>query len=277
MESRLHCKPLFSLGYVGIMLPIALTIAGSDPSGGAGIQADLKTFHQFGVYGEAAITLITVQNSQGVRNVTTLEPQLIEEQIEAVLGDMPPLAAKTGALGNAATVSAVAELARTFTFPLVVDPVMISKHGARLMTEDAVHVFVTKLLPACTLVTPNIPEAEALSGLRIFTVSDMEKAAKKLGEAGPKAVLVKGGHLEGEPIDVLYWAGTLRRFAGTRVRSKHTHGTGCTYSAAITALLSRGESLEIAVARSKAFVQGAIESAPGFGHGFGPLNHFAAV
>jgi len=259
------------------MMPIALTIAGSDPSGGAGIQADLKTFHQFGVYGEAVITLITVQNTLGVQAMETLAPQLVKQQIEVVMDDIPPGAAKTGALGSAEIASAIAELARVFSFPLVVDPVMFSKHGARLMSPEAEKVLRDALLPACTLVTPNIAEAEALSGTTIGTVSDMEQAARTIARLGPKAVLLKGGHLEGEPVDVLYSAGTSRRFMGRRVATKNTHGTGCTYSAAITALLARGEHLDTAVSRAKQFVQSAIESAPGFGRGFGPLNHFAGV
>jgi hydroxymethylpyrimidine/phosphomethylpyrimidine kinase len=257
------------------MLPIALTIAGSDPSGGAGIQADLKTFHQFGVYGEAVITLVTVQNTSGVRRVEVLDDALVKEQIESVIEDMPPRAAKTGALGSAEVASAVAQLAQLFSFPLVVDPVMFSKHGARLLSSEAETVLCNALLPPCTLVTPNIAEAEALSGARIATVSDMEEAARTIAKLGPKAVLVKGGHLEGEPVDVLYSAGNFRRFTGRRVPTRNTHGTGCTYSAAITASLAHGESLETAVSRAKQFVQSAIESAPGFGRGFGPLNHFA--
>jgi hydroxymethylpyrimidine/phosphomethylpyrimidine kinase len=259
------------------MLPIALTIAGSDPSGGAGIQADLKTFHQFEVYGEAVITLITVQNTSGVQRVEVLGPQLVKEQIEVVIDDLPPCAAKTGALGSAEVASAIARLAGSFSFPLVVDPVMFSKHGARLMSSEAEAVLRDALFPACTLVTPNIPEAEALSGSTITTMSDIEQAARTIARFGPQAVLIKGGHLEGDPVDVLYSAGNFRRFTGRRVLTKNTHGTGCTYSAAITALLARGEPLESAVSRAKQFVQNAIESAPGIGRGFGPLNHLARI
>jgi hydroxymethylpyrimidine/phosphomethylpyrimidine kinase len=259
------------------MLPVALTIAGSDPSGGAGIQADLKTFHQFGVYGEAVITLITAQNTLGVQAMEVLGPPLVKKQIEVVVEDIRPRAAKTGALGSAEVASAIAELARFFSFPLVVDPVMFSKHGARLLSSEAETVLCDALLPVCTLVTPNIPEAEALSGATITTLSDMEEAATRIAKLGPQAVLVKGGHVEGEPVDLLYSAGGFRRFTGRRVLTKHTHGTGCTYSAAITALLARGECLENAVSRAKQFVQTAIESAPGLGRGFGPLNHFARV
>src|SRR6478752_4465579 len=160
------------------MIPVALTIAGSDPSGGAGIQADLKTFHQFHVYGQAAITLLTVQNTLGVRHVELVKPELIHDQVKAIVGDIPPQAAKTGALGGVAQVDAVAALAAHFTFPLVVDPVMVSKHGAPLLTPEAESALKTRLLPCCALATPNIPEAERLSGLQISTVSDMSEAAR---------------------------------------------------------------------------------------------------
>jgi len=252
---------------------IALTIAGSDPSGGAGIQADLKTFHRFRVYGEAVITLITVQNTQTVARVETLPPDLVSQQIQAVLSDIPPNAAKTGALGTAKIVQAVAELARSFTFPLVVDPVMFSKHGARLISPEAEEVLKRELLPYAFLVTPNIPEAEALTGVTIRDAGSLAEAAERLLDFGCKGALVKGGHLEGEPVDVLRWPGPPCSFSGTRVDTLHTHGTGCTYSAAITAGLALGKSLPDAISDAKQFVQRAIEQAPGLGHGRGPLNH----
>lgn len=259
------------------MRAIALTIAGSDPSGGAGLQADLKTFHQFGVYGESVVTLVTVQNTRTVSRVEVMPPDLVRQQITAVLSDIPPQAAKTGALGSAAVVEAVAEMARDFPFPLVVDPVMISKHGARLISVDAEASLKKKLLPRCLLVTPNIPEAEALSGLSIRGEFEMDEAARRIAGLGARAVLIKGGHLEGVPVDLLYSDTGVHRYMGERVFSRHTHGTGCTYSAAITAGLAQSLSLEDSVARAKRFVQVAIESAPGLGHGNGPVNHFAAV
>lgn len=259
------------------MRGIALTIAGSDPSGGAGLQADLKTFHQFGVYGEAVVTLVTVQNTRAVSRIEVMPPDLVREQIAAVLADIPPQAAKTGALGSAAVVEAVAEMARGFSFPLVVDPVMISKHGTRLISSEAEEYLKKMLLPHCFLVTPNIPEAEALSGLTIRGMLDMEEAAKRITGLGARTVLIKGGHLEGRPVDLLYSKTGLRRYEGERVVSRHTHGTGCTYSAAITAGLAQSLSLEDAVARAKRFIQAAIESAPGFGGGSGPVNQFADV
>ncbi len=256
---------------------MALTIAGSDPSGGAGIQADLKTFQQFGVYGEAAITLLTVQNSQTVSRVHVLNADLVIQQIQAVIADIPPGAAKTGALGSAEVVEAVAELAKSFTFPLVVDPVMISKQGARLLSPDAEDAVKRRLLPCAYLVTPNIPEAEALTGMSIRTEEDMNQAARSLLDYGCQAVLVKGGHAAGRANDLLLWRGGVSIFAGKRIDTPHTHGTGCTYSAAITAGLALGTDLGESVRIAKLYIQSAIETAPGLGRGHGPVNHFAAV
>jgi hydroxymethylpyrimidine/phosphomethylpyrimidine kinase len=259
------------------MYPVALTIAGSDPSGGAGIQADLKTFHQFGVYGEAVITLLTVQNTVSVDRVEPMTPDLVLQQIRAVLADIPPQAAKTGALGTREIVEAVAELAAEFTFPLVVDPVMISKHGAPLIAQDARQAIATRLLPRAALITPNLAEAEALVGSEVRDIDAMHAAARKLCEMGARAALVKGGHLDGEAVDVLYFAGEWSLFRGPRIETRHTHGTGCTYSAAITAELARGVHLREAVAVAKAFITNAIRSNPGLGRGNGPVNHHAAA
>ncbi len=261
------------------MAEVALTIAGSDPSGGAGIQADLKTFHQFGVYGEAVITLITVQNTQRVSSVNSLSAKLVAEQIAAVIEDIPPNTAKTGALGNVENVVAVADLAKTFAFPLVVDPVMLSKHGHRLLSQKAEQVLKHRLLPHAFLVTPNIPEAEVLAGMQILSEEDMRLAADRILEYGCRAVLIKGGHLPGEPVDVLCWRDSslknLSRFPATRVHTKNTHGTGCTYSAAITAGLALGNALPDAVSLARQYLQRAIETAPELGNGMGPVNHFA--
>ena len=259
------------------MPPIALTIAGSDPSGGAGIQADLKTFHQFGAYGEAVITLITVQNTRRVSQVEVLATALVISQIRAVLEDIPPGAAKTGALGNRAMVQAVAHEAATFAFPLVVDPVMISKHGAPLIDEDARSALVTGLLPHAFLVTPNVHEAEAMAGFAIRSMNDMKRAAEAIAGLGARAVLVKGGHLPGDlgAVDVLFHDGGFIDFPGERIHTQHTHGTGCTYSAAITALLASGVGLVQAVTRAKAYISEAIRTNHGLGGGSGPVNHFA--
>ncbi len=256
------------------MLAIALTIAGSDPSGGAGIQADLKTFHQFGVYGTAAITLLTVQNTRRVSRVEMIDPALLVEQARAVLEDVPPNAAKTGALGAAQMIRAVASL--DLPCPLVVDPVMISKHGASLMEADARESLVRELLPKAFLVTPNLHEAAAITGREVTDLDTMKRAADKIAALGARAVLIKGGHLEGDAVDLLLDAGAFEQFRSPRVHTAHTHGTGCTYSAAITALLARGENLRDAIAAAKRFIAEAIRTNPGIGGGSGPVNHFAS-
>jgi hydroxymethylpyrimidine/phosphomethylpyrimidine kinase len=258
-----------------VTLPCALTIAGSDPSGGAGLQADLKTFHQFGVYGEAVVTLITVQNTERVSRVECLSPDLVKQQIEAVVADIPPRAAKTGALGNAGIVEAVAALATKFDFPLVVDPVMFSKHGAQLIDEDARRAMAERLLPRATLITPNLEEARVLTGCDVADVEGMRRAAEALTNMGAQSVLVKGGHLAGKATDVLLHAGQWFEYSATRVDTHHTHGTGCTYSAAITAELARGKEIPAAVESAKRFITEAIRTNPGLGAGNGPVNHFA--
>ncbi|MBV9083310.1 MAG: bifunctional hydroxymethylpyrimidine kinase/phosphomethylpyrimidine kinase [Acidobacteriaceae bacterium] len=257
------------------MPTVALTIAGSDPCGGAGIQADLKTFHQFGVYGEAVVTLLTVQNTRTVPRVETVPHDFVAEQIEAVINDIPPDAAKTGALGSVEIVEAVAELARDFEFPLVIDPVMMSKHGARLASRDAEEALKRLLLGSGRLVTPNIPEAESLTGMQIETESDIREAAARLLDLGATAVLIKGGHLSGDPIDFLLDEDGFTRFTGRRIDTPHTHGTGCAYSAAITACLALNYELREAISTARSFVENAIATAPHLGGGQGPINHFA--
>ncbi len=259
------------------MKPVALTIAGSDPSGGAGIQADLKTFHQFGVYGEAVVTLLTVQNTMRVSRVECMSAELVVEQIRAAIEDIRPLAAKTGALGGQTIVKAVAALASEFDFPLVVDPVMISKHGAPLMADEARALVRDRLLPRARLITPNLAEAEALTGTAIRDLNGMRRAAQTLILMGARAALVKGGHLEGAAVDVLYDGDSFHEFPAERIDTRHTHGTGCTYSAAITAELALGLPLVEAVERAKAYVTEAIRTAPGLGGGSGPVNHHARV
>jgi hydroxymethylpyrimidine/phosphomethylpyrimidine kinase len=257
--------------------PVALTIAGSDPSGGAGIQADLKTFHQFGAYGEAVITLLTVQNTVRVSRVEVMPPWLVLEQIAAVVEDIPPAAAKTGALGSLEVVEAVAGAAAEFAFPLVVDPVMVSKHGLPLLPESAMHAIRERLLPHAALVTPNVPEAEALTGLTIRNLDDVRRAACLIHAMGARAVLIKGGHLESDANDVLFDGAEYREFPAPRIATRHTHGTGCTYSAAITAALAAGATLAEAVAKGKRFIHQAIRGNPGLGHGCGPVDHHAEV
>lgn len=256
------------------MTSAALTIAGSDPSGGAGLQADLKTFHRHDVYGMAVVTLLTVQNTQTVSRVEVLSGELVRQQAEAVLRDIVPGAVKTGALGSADVIGAVASL--ELPMPLVVDPVMISKHGHALLAEEAREALRARLMPVTTLLTPNSHEAAALWGRPVDTLEQAVAAARALGAMGPKAVLVKGGHLVGdEAVDVLFHDGVVTHFRAPRVDTKHTHGTGCTYSAAITARLARGESMHDAISGAKAWLTEALRTAPGLGGGIGPVNHFA--
>lgn len=260
------------------MTPTALTLAGSDPSGGAGLQADLKTFHQHGVYGMAVVTLVTVQNTRRVSRVDVLSPELVAEQLAAVRDDLPPAAVKTGALGSAAVIEAVARGLSGLAAPLVVDPVMISKHGHPLLAADARRALVERLLPLATLLTPNAHEAAALTGLPVESVAQAEAAAQALAALGPRAVLVKGGHLSApEAVDVLWADGRAVHLASPRVETPHTHGTGCTLSAAIAARLARGEALEGAVRGAKAWLTRALATAPGLGAGLGPVNHLAPV
>ena len=256
-------------------MTVALTIAGSDPSGGAGLQADLKTFHQHRVYGASVVTLITVQNTQRVSRVEVLDPGLVVEQLRAVLEDLPVRAAKTGALGSAEVVRALAEEARAFSFPLVVDPVMISKHGAPLMDEEA-RVALRPLLRRATLITPNAPEAEELSGRTIRTALEAHRAAFALAELGC-SVLLKGGHLEGDAVDVLVHEGAAVELRAERIDTRHTHGTGCTYASAITARLAQGVELVEAVRGAKEWLTRAIADAPGLGAGSGPVQHLTRL
>lgn len=256
-------------------MPIALTIAGSDPSGGAGIQADLKTFHQLKVYGTAAITLITVQNTMRLSCVETLEPGLVSAQITAVLEDLPPQAAKTGALGTAEIVEAIARAA--IQCPLVVDPIMISKHGAPLMDADARRAVRSLLIPKAALVTPNLQEAAELAEMPVENLDQMKDAAVRIAQLGPASVLIKGGHLEGDAIDLLYHDREFIELRAPRIETRHTHGTGCTYSAAITAWLARGLPMVEAVRRGRRFIDEAIRTNPGLGAGSGPVNHWAGA
>ena len=257
--------------------PVALSIAGSDSGGGAGIQADLKVFHRFEVYGTSAVTLVTAQNTRGVARVELLAPDLVVAQIDAVASDFTVAAAKTGALGSAAIVAAVAEaVARHGLAPLVVDPVMISKHGHALLDAAAVAALRDALLPRAALVTPNLPEAAALVGGDLASERSVEAAARALHALGAGAVLVKGGHGGGEEVaDLLFDGRDLIWLRAPRQSTQHTHGTGCTYSAAITARLALGDDLVSAVRTAHAYVARAIATAPKLGHGQGPVNHWA--
>jgi hydroxymethylpyrimidine/phosphomethylpyrimidine kinase len=256
------------------MVPIALTIAGSDPSGGAGIQADLKTFHQFGVYGQAVLTLITVQNTQAVSRVEILDADLVRDQAVAVLNDIPPAFVKTGALGSAAIVRVVAGLAKQYKLPVVVDPVMISKHGSPLLGDEAREALVRHLLPVAYLVTPNLLEAASLCGKDDLSAREY---ADTLLQMGIQRVLVKGGHASGATALDVYASSAdgVHEFAAERIGTANTHGTGCTFSAAITAELAKGATVVEAIGRAKRFVTEAIRTNPALGRGLGPLNHHA--
>jgi hydroxymethylpyrimidine/phosphomethylpyrimidine kinase len=258
-------------------VPVALTIAGSDPSGGAGIQADLKTFHQFGVYGEAVITLLTVQNTCRVDAVEVMAAQLVLDQLKAVLEDIPPGAAKIGALGSAEVACAVARAAAEFRFPLIVDPILMSTQGPPLAEASAFAIVRRELLPRATLVTPNIPEAEALADIKITGREEMKSAAERIHAQGANAVLIKGGHSEGSATDVFFDGAEWHEFPAPRLDASHTHGTGCTYSAAITAGLASGLGLVEAIGRAKQFIHEAIRTAPRLGRGRGPVNHHAVI
>lgn len=256
-------------------IPRALTIAGSDSGGGAGIQADLKTFSALRVYGASVLTAITAQNSVGVQGVVNLPPEFVARQLDAVLGDIGADAAKTGMLSTAAIIRAVADRLRAHRLErLVVDPVMIAKSGDPLLEPDARQALVEAILPLALVVTPNLHEAAALAEFPVATVEEMEAAARRIHALGPRWVLVKGGHLKGDPVDLLFDGRTIERFLAERVPTPHTHGTGCTYSAAIAAGLARGATVPEAVGEAKRYVTAAIRAGFALGRGVGTLRHF---
>lgn len=257
----------------------ALTIAGSDSGGGAGIQADLKTFAAHGVYGTSALTAVTAQNTRGVDAWTAIDTELVIAQIESVSVDLPPHAVKTGMLATAAIVEAVAATIAELELPnLVVDPVMIAKGGDRLLREEAIATIRTELLRAAEIVTPNVPEAEVLAETTIGDIAGMHAAGRRILALGPRVVIVKGGHLDtgADVIDVVCMRGGDFEIRGPRIETRHTHGTGCTFAAAIAARLARGDAIEEAIRGARAYLEGAIRHAPGLGAGHGPLGHFWA-
>lgn len=260
--------------------PIALSIAGSDSSGGAGIQADIKTFSALGVYGATAITAITAQNTLGVHSQLAIDPQMVYDQICAVVDDLHPQVVKIGMLSNEGIVLAVAEALRKYQLPVILDPVIISTSGHRLLSEDAQEVLKHKLLPLSTLVTPNIPEMSTLTAMPLATFEDKERAAQHLMQYGATSVLLKGGHEEGDTkSDILFSmspSGVQSTiFSSQTIKTRNTHGTGCTLSAAIAAFMARGLSVGDAVAEGKRYVTEAILSGAdvSMGGGFGPVNH----
>jgi len=256
--------------------PVALTIAGSDSGAGAGIQADLKTFAAHGAYGVCAITAITAQNTQGVSDVEVLSARIVRAQIETVARDFTVRAAKTGMLAVAIVVQAVADVLRELRIPnLVVDPVMLAKSGDALLDANALDALRRALLPLATVVTPNLPEAEALAGIVIRDLDTAAEAARRIAALGPRAVIVKGGHAEGDAIvDLLYDGTSVRSFPQARVPGTSTHGTGCTFAAALAAHLAHGRSLVEALPLTQHYIAGAIRHAPGLGPGHGPMDHF---
>jgi len=255
----------------------ALTIAGTDPSGGAGIQADLKTFQELEVYGMSVITAVVSQNTMGVKMYLDMPLELIESQIDAVFEDIPPHAVKTGMLSRTPVIELVAAKLKQYRVQhYVMDPVMVAKSGDPLVAEDARRKLAEVLLPLCEVVTPNLPEAEVLLGREIRDLPAMRDAAKRLVEEyGVKVAVVKGGHLDGEARDVIYDGSVMEELAAPKVKTPHTHGTGCTFSAAITAQLAKGASVFESVALAKEFITCAVRDTLGIGKGHGPTNHWA--
>jgi hydroxymethylpyrimidine/phosphomethylpyrimidine kinase len=255
---------------------IALTIAGSDSGGGAGIQADLKTFAAFGVYGLSAITAVTAQNTARVLDVFAVPPELVSSQIDAVASDIAIHAVKTGMLANSAIISTIAGALRRWHLPhVVVDPVMVAKSGDSLIEEDAVACLTRELLPLAEVVTPNRAEAEVLAKRSIDDLEDARMAAQKIHGLGPSAVIIKGGHFQGDPLTNLLFDGSrFHEFTTRRLTSRHTHGTGCTFASAIAALLARGVQLPDATQQATEYLAGAVAHGLPLGRGHGPLDHF---
>lgn len=251
-----------------------LVIAGSDSGGGAGIQADIKTAAAFGIYTMTAVTAVTAQNTQGLSALTLMPPKLVAAQIRACLDDIGADAIKIGMLGSAAIVRAVARELAQVRVPIVLDPVLVATSGRRLLPEAAISALKTCLIPKASLITPNLPETYALLGVRPRSSEARAAAARHLIALGASAVLIKGGHST-KPVleDVLVWPGGIARYDFARLKTRHTHGTGCTYATAIACGLAEGLVLPQAVARARRYLQGAIRTAPGLGHGHGPLNH----
>ncbi len=255
-------------------MKVALSIAGSDSGGGAGIQADLLTFAAHGIHGATAVTAVTAQNTVEVRAWQALPPALVRAQIEAVADDMEIQALKTGMLANRQVIEEVASVIAARGFAnLVVDPVMVAKSGDRLLDASAESAYIERLFPLAALITPNLPEAEVLLARRIRSIDDMKDAATALMRLGCRAVLVKGGHLEGDPVDILWDGATLHELKTARIDTKNTHGTGCTYSAAITARLAFGHDVETSVRGAKQYLTTAIREGYAPGRGHGPVRH----
>ncbi len=257
--------------------PVALTIAGSDSGGGAGIQADIKAMEANGVFAASVLTAVTAQNTQEVAMSFDLPETLVAQQIDAVVEDLDVRAVKTGMLSASSIIHSVAQRVADHQLqPFVVDPVMVSKSGFKLLKDEAIESLKTELLPLATLVTPNVHEASLLADLEILSMDDVRAAAEAILDEGPDAVLVKGGHLKEDPdaVDILYDGKTFREFRTARIDTKNTHGTGCTLASAIAANLAHGRNLTVAVDRAKRYLTGALQHSLDIGHGYGPTNHF---
>ena len=255
-----------------------LTIAGSDSCGGAGIQADLKTFAALGTYGMSVITAVTAQNTQGVKSVRDMDTDIIKEQIDALFEDIQIDAIKIGMVSSVEIIKAISESLRKWKAEnIILDPVMVSKSGCHLLKPESKDELIKSLFPLALLVTPNIFEAEVITGDKIETLAEMETAAKKIFQLGAKSVIVKGGHLTGDAIDVLYDGKTISHISGRRIATKNTHGTGCTFSSAITTGIAKGLPMLEAVELAKEYINVAIEHSIALGHGVGPTNHFYSL
>src|SRR5271166_2608041 len=275
-----HCGSAADRWVVMVMRGRVLVIAGSDSGGGAGIQADIKTITALGAFAATAITALTAQNTLGVHGVMPVPAAFIRQQIDVVMSDIGADIIKIGMLGDAATIETVGEALATYApgVPVVLDPVMVAKGGHALLAPEAVDVLRRRLLPMAAVITPNLPEAEALTGRCIATEAEMREAAGAMLALGVPAVLLKGGHLSSDTVtDLLATGAGIEAFAASRIQTPHTHGTGCTIASAVAAGLAQGLGLRDAVIRARAYVRAAIAAAPGFGHGHGPLDHAVTV
>lgn len=258
-------------------VPSALSIAGTDPTGGAGIHADLKTFQECNAYGMAVVTSVVAQNTLGVQDVWHVPLEMVEKQIKAVLEDIRPDALKTGMIATPEMIEKTADLLDGKGIPIVIDPVMVATSGDSLMENESKELMKKRLIPLAEVITPNIAEAEALTDKTIKTQQEAEQAARELvDEMGAAAAVVKGGHLTGDATDILYYNGKIEYLSAPRTDTLHTHGTGCSLSAAITAELARGNDIKNAVTKSKTFISNAIQNTLGIGKGSGPVNHWAS-
>ena len=252
-----------------------VTIAGSDSCGGAGIQADLKTFSALGTYGMSVITAITAQNTMGVLMVRDLDAEIVREQIKALFDDIEIHAVKIGMVSNIHIIDTIGDCLKNYdTHPIILDPVMVSKSGCHLLRPESKDKLIDVLFPLADVVTPNLYEAEVITGTKIETIKEMEQAAVRIHQLGARYVVVKGGHLSGDAVDVLFNGKDFIHMKGKRIHTRNTHGTGCTFSSAITAYLARGYSITEAVYQAKEYISGAIEHSLDIGHGVGPTHHF---